>query len=592
MTSDPIPNDALDDRQGFVGTAGSGKTYGAGTCVERLLTQGARVLIPDPLGVWYGLRLLPNGKTPSPFNVVIFGGEHADLPINEHAGALIGETAAGMAESAIIDLSGFGTKASERRFMLAFLTALYRHANKEPVHLIFDEADMWAPQRILDKEGEAAKLLGMMETVVRRGRFKGFIPWLISQRPAVLSKNVLSQVDGLVAFKLTSSQDRKALGDWIEAQADKDEGRRILGSLPAMQQGQAVVWLPSRSILETVQFPTKRTFDSSRTPKRGEKKAKAVLAPLDLPALKDRLAEVEAETKANDPRELKKRIGVLEREAKATEKNQPQAPDPQAIELARGMGHAQGFDEGWDAALEAAQKIKDNLEPAIAGCSEAAAILDNALDRLAKAFVDGEIEAAPKPKPAQKHKPPILDERSKAAKRTLETIKIATPAPPVVAEDNNLTNPQRNLLRALAWWSAMGHDKPTRPQVAAVAGWKARGSNLRCRLGELSSKSLITYPSSGTVALTDAGQTVAPQPDVGRNLHDAIRAMLTNPQTLLFNALLEVGGGPFERASLADAVGWQPGGSNLRCRLGELSTMEIVTYPESSQVELSDWVLE
>lgn len=48
----PIPSAALDDRLAFVGTAGSGKTYNAGTAVERLLTSGARVVIPDPLGVW------------------------------------------------------------------------------------------------------------------------------------------------------------------------------------------------------------------------------------------------------------------------------------------------------------------------------------------------------------------------------------------------------------------------------------------------------------------------------------------------------------------------------------------------------------
>lgn len=208
----PIPHDSLDDRLAFVGTAGSGKTYNAGSCVERILTSKGRAIIPDPLGVWWGLRLMFDGKAASPFKVVIFGGPHGDLPINEHSGALIGETCAGMAESAIIDLSEIGTKAGERRFMLAFLSALYRNTAGEPLHLILDEADMWAPERLLDRDGEAAKLLGMMETIVRRGRVKGFIPRLISQRPAVLSKNVLSQADALIAFKLTSSQDRDAIG--------------------------------------------------------------------------------------------------------------------------------------------------------------------------------------------------------------------------------------------------------------------------------------------------------------------------------------------------------------------------------------------
>src|SRR5687768_5312070 len=108
----PIPDAALDDRLGFLGMTGSGKTYGASTCVERILAHRGRVIIPDPLGVWYGLRLDANGKTASPYDVVIFGGPHADLPITPHAGALIGETVATMRESAIIDLSQFETAAS------------------------------------------------------------------------------------------------------------------------------------------------------------------------------------------------------------------------------------------------------------------------------------------------------------------------------------------------------------------------------------------------------------------------------------------------------------------------------------------------
>ena len=125
-----IPDAALDDRLGWVGTSGSGKTYNAGGSVEKLLHDGARVVIVDPLDVWWGLRLLADGKTPSQHRVVIFGGAHADLPVNEHAGALIGETVAGMAESCIVSLGGLGTKSAERRFMLAFLDTLYRKAIK------------------------------------------------------------------------------------------------------------------------------------------------------------------------------------------------------------------------------------------------------------------------------------------------------------------------------------------------------------------------------------------------------------------------------------------------------------------------------
>jgi hypothetical protein len=357
----PIPDAALDDRLGFVGTAGSGKTYNASSGVERILASGGRVVIPDPLGVWWGLGLKADGNSPSTWRqagkLVIFGGPHGDMPLNENAGALIGETVAGMAESAILDLSDLGTKRAEVHFMLAFLTALYRHASNEPVHLVFDEADMWAPQQERDK-GESPKLLGMMETVVRRGRIKGFIPWLITQRPAVLNKNVLSQVDGLVAFKLTASQDRKPLGEWVKANAEEGEWPTIYAKLPTMQVGQALVWIPGRQILETAQFPLKLTFDSSRTPSRGERVEKRELKPLDLDKLKGRLASIEEEAKANDPTALKAEVARLKRELAKAEKVKAAPPqivhaNADEIAAAREAGRHQGISEGLSAAAQA-----------------------------------------------------------------------------------------------------------------------------------------------------------------------------------------------------------------------------------------------
>lgn len=370
MSKLPIPDAALDDRLFFGGTAGSGKTYNAGGRVERLLARKNRVVIPDPLGVWWGLRLMADGKTPSDFDVVIFGGPHGDLPLTEAAGALIGETVAGMKESCILDLSQLGTKASERRFMLAFLTALYKHTPGEPVHMIFDEADMWAPQKLLDKDGDAARLLGMMETIVRRGRSKGFIPWLISQRPAVVTKDILSQADGIVVFKLTSSQDRKAIEAWVEGQADKKLWESINSSLPTMERGQGLVWIPGRNLLEIVRFPEKETFDSSRTPKRGEKlKRTAALKPIDLGAVKDRLAVVETEAKANDPRKLRAESSAKDQKIKTLEAavaaGAKSAPNKEQLAAAESRGAERGEKAARAAAEKIIKTLRANVEAAM-----------------------------------------------------------------------------------------------------------------------------------------------------------------------------------------------------------------------------------
>ena len=571
QTKHPIPDAALDDRLAFVGTAGSGKTYAAGTAVERLLAMHARVVIADPLGVWWGLRLAADGKSPSAHNVVIFGGPHGDLPLTEHAGALVGETAATMAESCILDLSELGTKAAERRFMLGFLSALYRKTPGDPMHLIVDEADMFAPQVLSDKDGEAAKLLGMMETIVRRGRVKGFIPWLITQRPAVLNKNVLSQADGLIALKLTASQDRAALGDWIEGQADRAEGKRILGEMPTLARGQAVVWLPARGVLATAQFPKKETFDSSRTPERGEKKRTLTLRPLDLGALKDKLAKVEAETKANDPRALKAEIARLTRERDAAQKHPAAAPlsdaERQRIrDAAFAEGAASREAEIDQAHAEGFALALERTEAAIAG-------------------VRGKLAAPPKRKaiaPPAPHKMPV-----KPPSGHFMAHKAPPPRAPTLPAEG-LTAPQSRILEALAFWGALGFGEPKREQIALAAGLSPTSSNFSNLCGALRAMGLIEYPRGGLIAFTPEGAAKAPAAGDG-TARDRLGQVLTAPQLRIIDALPD-DGAAMTRADLAEAVGLSPTSSNFSNLLGALRTLGVVDYPEQGSVAIEPWV--
>ena len=303
--------DALDDRIAIVGTAGSGKTYAAKGFVERLLDSGAQVAIVDLLGVWWGLRASADGSAPG-YPVIVFGGKHADVPITSDMGVALGHIVAREALVCVVDLSDLGSNAARRRFMAAFAQALYE-ANEEPLHLVLDEADLWAPQRpIKGWEG----LLGHIEEIVRRGRVRGFIPWLITQRPAVVHKDVLSQADTLIAMKLTSSQDRTAIGAWIEGQADREEGkRRILADLPRLQRGEGYLWAPGREVLQRVRFPAIRTFDSSRAPARGERIATPrTLAQVDLTAITAALEIAAAKPAPARAHRDDRRIAALERQ--------------------------------------------------------------------------------------------------------------------------------------------------------------------------------------------------------------------------------------------------------------------------------------
>jgi uncharacterized small protein (DUF1192 family) len=508
----PIPDEALDDRLGFTGTSGAGKTYSAGTVVERVLDRRGRVIIIDPLGVWYGLRLLADGKTPSPHNVVIFGGPHGDLPITEHAGALIGETVASMAESCVLDLSAIGTKAADRRFMLAFLTALYRNAAGEPVHVVFDEADMWAPQRLLDRDGDAAKLVGMMETIVRRGRIKGFIPWLITQRPAVLSKDVLSQVDGLVAFKLTSSQDRDAIGAWVEGSADKQQWREIWASLPTMQRGQGVLWAPARGVLSTVKFPEKLTFDSSRTPKRGESKRTTTLKPINLDKLQERLSAVKAEVDANDPKALRAEITRLKAEL-AKKPAGAVETDAAAIAAAEQRGFQRGFKDGFeDANAQARQSldvhrnlIGESIKNFCASATHTLSVLTLDL-QIPNDIESGSPTGRTVPAPTR---PPVVPPAARSSS-------------PAASGDGNLAGPQQRILNSLATWARMGERQPNNAQVAWLAGYSPSSTSYTNPRSALKTAGLIEYPSPDRLSITSDGQAAA-RPftdDWARSPHD------------------------------------------------------------------------
>lgn len=121
----------------ILGRTGSGKSYTAKGAVESLLTDKRRVCILDPTGIWYGLRSSADGKRAG-FAVVVFGGPHADVPINEHSGAALAHIIATQNLPAIVDMSEM-LIGQRHRFVTDFAEALYRE-NRTPLHLVIDEA--------------------------------------------------------------------------------------------------------------------------------------------------------------------------------------------------------------------------------------------------------------------------------------------------------------------------------------------------------------------------------------------------------------------------------------------------------------------
>jgi uncharacterized protein len=81
-----FPEEAFRNHIGIRGKTGSGKTTTTKGFAESLIEAGRRICVTDPTGVWWGLRMLADGRTPA-YPVVIFGGPHAVLDITEGSGA-------------------------------------------------------------------------------------------------------------------------------------------------------------------------------------------------------------------------------------------------------------------------------------------------------------------------------------------------------------------------------------------------------------------------------------------------------------------------------------------------------------------------
>lgn len=284
----------------IVGRIGSGKTYTAKGRVEVALAAGRRVCIVDPTGAWWGLRLTADGE-PSPFDLVIFGGDHADVPIvPDHGERLADLIVSGSVPQAIVDISEFSGN-EQHSFLTPFFERLYQK-NRAALELVLDEADSMAPQNPLP---ETRRLLGAVDKIARRGRIRGLALTTITQRPAVLHKNVLSQASTLIAMQLTSPQDRKAVEEWVKGNADADAAREVLGSLASLKRGEGWEWTPGEGVLERRQFPAISTYDSSRTPEHGESVPDvAPIARADMAKLREIFAPSnEAEKIIADPRD-------------------------------------------------------------------------------------------------------------------------------------------------------------------------------------------------------------------------------------------------------------------------------------------------
>jgi hypothetical protein len=486
-----LPIEFATEASAIVARRSRGKTYTAGVAAEELHAAGQPFAVLDPTGAWFGLRSSADGKRPG-LPVTILGGEHGDVPLEQTGGKVVANYIVANPGAYIIDLSAFESNAAQDRFVADFLETLYRSKasdeQRTPLTLICDEADSFAPQK--PQKGQE-RMLGAMEAIVRRGRFRGLGVILICQRPAVLNKNVLTQVALLILLGITGPQDRAAVDDWIKGHATEDQRRQVLSSLASFGVGEAWVWWPDQDLLRQVKVRRRRTFDSSATPKAGAKRVGPVaFAPVDLDAIKEAMVATIERTAADDPKQLRAQILALRKELAATRSARPEA---ERVEVEVPV-------EVQVPVLE--EELVIRLEEAL---SPFAGLLGEVQERLAwetttrGGMIEMRRKLADRAEP-----PPRRADRLPGSRGPGKPAPQQRTAPTAISGDARVGKGEQTVMAVLAQWP----QGRTHNELAFLAGYSAKASTLGVILSKLRKLGYVT-PGGPVINLTAEGLDAA-----------------------------------------------------------------------------------
>ncbi len=578
-----LPNDAVTQTMACIGRKGAGKTYLASLLAEQMLGIRAQVVIIDPVGNWWGLRVAADGKSKGK-DIFIAGGEHGDVPVLPETGARFAKLIVEKNISIVLDVSGF-RQGERKRFAADFAEEFFhlKKAQRSAVHLFVEEAQLFAPQRTGPEE---ARMLGAFENIIRLGRNYGIGATMISQRPQSINKEVLSQVECLCVLQVNGTHERKALEEWVqEAGAD----RKLVGELPGLSRGEGYIWSPSwLRIFERVKFGKKVTFDASATPEVGKTTKAALLSTVDVEALKSDLQEVIASAEKDDPKVLRREIAGLRK---------------QLTERGNGYGeklalHTQKV-ESENATLRkenvelVAEINKRNTELSRINVCASDVIKEAESIQLLTSAANGKQRTA-EPVPVTQ-KPEFTTRIPGGAfndPKVHVTMERVMPRLPSKVESNgSLTGPEQRILNAIAWLEDIGVESPEQPAVAFLAGYSYGGGAYNNPRGRLNVNGLVEYVPGNRIRLTAKGKQAAEPTDIPSTndaLHESVLARLPSPEQRLLKPLLKAYPSSMHNQTLADAAGYTAGAGAFNNPRGRLKTLGLIEYPQPGMVKARD----
>lgn len=237
------------------GIKGSGKTNAAVLFAEQFGKFHIPMAVFDLEGDWLSLaKVLPRG----------FVATVENFP----TGADILERGL----QVVYDLSTWPNDELAASAMVAVVSQLMRTTSGQPAQervpcLIFlDEAAYWLPQGKTDAFGEVTQraLLDTFHQLAARGRKRGLIPCLFTQRISEINKKVISQAGVRVLMRATQDNDLDRYLSYI--QRGDLTPQQVKSRIQGFKTGQAIITLPGGA-QKSVRFNQRQSEHVSHTPK-------------------------------------------------------------------------------------------------------------------------------------------------------------------------------------------------------------------------------------------------------------------------------------------------------------------------------------
>ena len=282
-----LPIDIVTQATAVTGRRNSGKTYSSMKLTEGMLDAGAQVVVVDPVGAWFGLRIAADGVSPG-IPIPVLGGLHGDGPLERTSGAAVARAVVETDSSVILDVSML-RKSGRTQFVTNFSEELFqlKKTHRTPLCIVLEEVHTFAPQNA--GGGQERPLLGAIEDLVRLGRNFGLGVIMITQRPQAVAKAIWSQAEVAIVHQLTGPHERGTISEWV---TNHDAPvKEQLADLPSLQPGEAFLWSPQwLQLFDRVRVAPRWTYDASATPRFGDTATVPEPAPLNVPALAALLA--------------------------------------------------------------------------------------------------------------------------------------------------------------------------------------------------------------------------------------------------------------------------------------------------------------